>query len=87
MSSTSSMSKTSANSFIISAISDNWIGNDQSVLGYKSNINIISQVPKAYDTLHSSYLEDYDISGNPVQYPYDTLDLFNSNDIINSLST
>ena len=47
----------------------------------------ISQVPKAYDTLHSSYVEDYDISGNPVQYPYDTLDLFNSNDIINSLST
>lgn len=27
----------------------------------------ISQVPKAYDTLPSSYLEDYDISGNPVQ--------------------
>ena len=63
-----------------------WIGNDPNVLGYNSNINIVSQVPKTYDTLHSSYLEDYDIGGNPVQYPYDTLNLFNSTDIINNLN-
>jgi len=63
-----------------------WIGNDSNVLGYNTNTNIVSSVKPVYDTLHSSYLDDYDIGGNPVQYPYDTLNLFNTNDIINALN-
>lgn len=64
-----------------------WIGNDPSVLGYKSNINLQPTAEKVFDTLHSSYLDDGDISGNPIQYPYDTLDLFKSSDIIDALES
>mgnify|MGYP003402236715 CR=1 FL=1 len=64
-----------------------WIGNDPDVLGYKSNINLLPSANKIFDTLHSSYLEDADISGNPIQYPYDTLDLFKSKDIITALES
>jgi hypothetical protein len=62
-----------------------WIGNSPDVLGYGSNINIKPNVEPVYDTLHSSYLEDFDISGNPVQFPYDRLKIFDSNEIINNL--
>ena len=62
-----------------------WVGNDPSVLGYKTNINIKPAIEPVYDTYHSSYLEDFDIGGNPVQFPYDRLKIFDSNEIINSL--
>jgi hypothetical protein len=62
-----------------------WIGNKPSVLGYNSNINIKPNVDPVYDTYHSSYLDDFDIGGNPVQFPYDTLKIFDTNEIINKL--
>jgi hypothetical protein len=62
-----------------------WIGNKPEILGYKVHDNIVCTVPEKYDTLHSSYIEKADIQGNEIQYPYDTLKLFNSEDIIKSL--
>ena len=62
-----------------------WIGNKPNVLGYSSNINIKPNVEPVYDTYHSSYLDDFDIGGNPVQFPYDTLKIFDSNEIINKI--
>ena len=62
-----------------------WIGNKPSVLGYSSNINLKPNVDPVLDTYHSSYLEDFDIGGNPVQYPYDRLKIFDSQEIINSI--
>lgn len=62
-----------------------WIGNKPSVLGYSSNINLKPNVEPVYDTYHSSYLEDFDIGGNPVQYPYDRLKIFDSAEIIKSI--
>jgi hypothetical protein len=62
-----------------------WIGNKPNVLGYNSNINIKPNVDPVYDTYHSSYLDDFDIGGNPVQFPYDTLKIFDSNEIINKI--
>ena len=62
-----------------------WVGNDPNVLGYKSNINVKPSVEPVYDTYHSSYLDDFDIGGNPVQFPYDRLKIFDSNEIINKL--
>ncbi len=62
-----------------------WIGNSPSVLGYTSNINIKPNVEPVYDTYHSSYLEDFDIGGHPVQFPYDRLKIFDSQEIINRL--
>jgi hypothetical protein len=62
-----------------------WIGNRPDVLGYGTHINIKPNVEPTLDTYHSSYLEDFDIGGNPVQFPYDRLKIFDSNEIINSL--
>lgn len=62
-----------------------WVGNDPSVLGYKTNINIKPAIEPVYDTYHSSYLEDFDIGGNPIQFPYDRLKIFDSDEIINNL--
>jgi hypothetical protein len=64
-----------------------WIGNDPAVLGYNSNINIKPAIEPVYDTLYSSYLEDFDITGQPSQFPYDRLKLFDSTEIINKLNT
>ena len=50
-----------------------WVGNDPNVLGYKSHVNVKPNAKPVYDTYHSSYLEDFDIGGNPVQFPYDCL--------------
>ena len=62
-----------------------WVGNDYNVLGYDSNINITPNIKPVYDTYHSSYLEDFDIGGNPVQFPYDKLKIFDSTEIINKI--
>lgn len=62
-----------------------WIGNDPNVLGYSTNINIKPNIEPVYDTYHSSYLEDFDIGGNPIQFPYDRLKLFDSGEIINKI--
>ncbi len=62
-----------------------WIGNNPNVLGYKSNINIMPAIEPVYDTYHYSYLEDFDISGNPIQFPYNKLKIFNSEEIINKI--
>lgn len=63
-----------------------WVGNKPSVLGYDTNINVTPSVEPVIDTYHSSYLEDFDIGGNPVQYPYDRLKIFDSTDIIKKLN-
>ena len=62
-----------------------WIGNKPEVLGYKMHDNIKPNIEPVYDTLHSSYLEDGDIGGNPIQFPYDRLKIFDSEEIINKL--
>jgi hypothetical protein len=64
-----------------------WIGNDPNVLGYNLHINHKPNIESVYDTYHSSYLEDFDIGGNPIQFPYDKLKLFDSETIINSLNS
>ncbi len=64
-----------------------WVGNDPSVLGYGVHINMKTNVQPVFDTYHSSYLEDFDISGHPVQYPYNTLKLFDTQEIINQLQS
>jgi len=64
-----------------------WIGNDPEVLGYNTNINLKPSVEPVLDTYHSSYLDDFDIGGNPVQFPYDKLKLFDSNEIIKAVNS
>jgi hypothetical protein len=62
-----------------------WVGNNPSVLGYKMHDNIVCDEKMEFDTYHSSYLEDFDIQGNEIQFPFKTLKLFNSETIIKSL--
>lgn len=62
-----------------------WVGNKPEVLGYNFHINVKPNVEPVFDTLHSSYLDDADIGGNPIQFPYDRLKIFDSNEIINNL--
>ena len=62
-----------------------WVGNKPEVLGYDFHVNIKPNVEPVLDTLHSSYLDDADIGGNPIQFPYDRLKIFDSNEIINNL--
>jgi len=62
-----------------------WIGNDPGVLGYAIHKNIRAQGTPVYNTYHSSYLEDFSIGGEPLQYPYNTLELFDINELIRSL--
>jgi hypothetical protein len=62
-----------------------WIGNKPEILGYNIHKNIICDVEPVYDTYHSSYLEDFDITGSDYQFPYNTLKLFDSEEIINTL--
>ncbi len=63
-----------------------WVGNKPSVLGYESHFNVKPSVEPVMDTYHSSYLEDFDIGGNPVQYPFDKLKIFDSEEIIKKLN-
>lgn len=63
-----------------------WVGNKPSVLGYETHTNVTPYVEPVIDTYHSSYLEDFDIGGNPIQYPYDRLKIFDSEDIIKKLN-
>ena len=62
-----------------------WVGNKPEVLGYDFHLNVKPNVEPIFDTLHSSYLDDADIGGNPIQFPYDRLKIFDSNEIINNL--
>ncbi len=64
-----------------------WIGNSPNVLGYASNINIFPNVEPVLDTYHSSYIEDFDIGGNPIQFPYDRLKLFDTDEIIKAIDS
>jgi len=62
-----------------------WVGNKPEILGYDLHTNVKPNTQPVYDTLHSSYLDDFDIGGNPVQFPYDKLKIFDSTEIINKL--
>ena len=63
-----------------------WVGNKPEILGYDSHINIKPVAKPVFDTYHSSYLDDFDISGNPVQFPYDKLKVFDSEEIIKKIN-
>lgn len=61
-----------------------WIANTPITLGYAIHDNIQARFPDKRTT-QSSYLEPYDISGIDTQYPYDNLQIFDEQKIINSI--
>lgn len=63
-----------------------WIGNKPSVFGYKIHNNILPSANIIYKETKYSYVDEYDISGNNLQqFPYDTVNLFDTNEIFNAL--
>ncbi|MFV2016610.1 MAG: glycosyltransferase family 9 protein, partial [Candidatus Heimdallarchaeota archaeon] len=63
-----------------------WINTNPEIFGYSMHNNIQVQVEiieNAYDK--NQYLFDYDFNGPLQEYPYETLDLFNVEEIIKSI--
>lgn len=63
-----------------------WIGNKPEVFGYKMHDNILPNAKMIHKENKYSYVDEYDISGSILQqFPYDTVNLFDVNEIINSV--
>jgi len=62
-----------------------WIGNSPSVFGYPENINILPNANIINNFDKYTYLTD-DISGQIQQFPYDTVNLFNIDEIIDAVN-
>jgi hypothetical protein len=64
-----------------------WIGNSPDQFGYENNINIIANPETRKPELKFSVFNKYNISGDPIEFPYDDeSQIFNVDDIINALS-
>ena len=62
-----------------------WISNDPKVFGYEMHDNIRPSADKIYEMNKFSFLEQYDITGQIQQFPYDNVNLFDINQIMESL--
>ena len=61
-----------------------WIGNSPNVFGYPENINILPNANIVNKFNKFTYLSD-DISGQIQQFPYDTVNLFNVDNIVEAV--
>lgn len=64
-----------------------WIGNKPEIYGYPEHINVLSTANKVRELNRFSYLEQFDISGQIQQFPYDTVNVFNFDDVINAIDS
>ena len=63
-----------------------WIGNKPEVFGYPENNNVTPNAQYINELNKFSYLEQFDISGQIQQFPYDTINLFDINKIIEAVN-
>lgn len=63
-----------------------WIGNKPEVFGYQIHNNILPSANYVREFNRYSYLDQFDISGQVQQFPYDTVNLFNMNEIIEAVN-
>jgi len=63
-----------------------WIGNKPEVFGYPENINIMPNANYVRELNKFSYLDQFDISGQIQQFPYDTVNLLDINKIIEAVN-
>lgn len=63
-----------------------WIGNKPEVFGYEENINIMPNVEHVRELNKFSYLEQFEISGQIQQFPYDTVNMLDINKIIEGVN-
>jgi hypothetical protein len=63
-----------------------WITNNPKVLGYEMHDNILANPFTKQPELRNSYLSKFNIIGDPIEFPYNSVeDIFNVEDIIASL--
>jgi hypothetical protein len=64
-----------------------WVGTSPKVFGYDMHSNIQANPPKFQPKLISSYLFDYDFTGEPIQCPYDNVfEMFDLKQIIETVN-
>jgi len=63
-----------------------WIGNKPEVFGYPENINVIPNANYVRELNKFSYLDQFDISGQIQQFPYDTINMLDINKIIEAVN-
>ena len=63
-----------------------WIGNKPEIFGYPENINITPNAEYINELTKFSYLEKFTIDGQIQQFPYDTINLFDINKIIEAVN-
>jgi len=63
-----------------------WIGNKPEVFGYKENINITPNGGYVREFNKFSYLDQFAIDGQIQQFPYDTINMFDINKIIEGVN-
>lgn len=63
-----------------------WIGNKPEIFGYDDDINIIPDGHYVRELNKFSYLDQFDISGQIQQFPYDTINMFDINKIIEGVN-
>lgn len=62
-----------------------WIANKPEVFGYEIHDNILPNANLQQEFNKYSYLDRFDISGQIQQFPYDTINVFDINEIIKSV--
>jgi hypothetical protein len=63
-----------------------WIGNSPKVFGYPEHINVLPNANIINNFDKFTYLQDVDISGQIQQFPFDTVNLFDINKIIEAVN-
>ena len=63
-----------------------WIGNKPEVFGYPENINVAPNANYVRELNKFSYLDQFDISGQIQQFPYDTVNMLDINKIIEAVN-
>ena len=63
-----------------------WIGNKPEIFGYDDDINITPHVDHVRELNKFSYLDQFDISGQIQQFPYDTINMLDINKIIEAVN-
>lgn len=62
-----------------------WVGNKPEVFGYPEHINIVPNANYVRELNKFSYLDQFDISGQIQQFPFDKINVLNINDIIQAV--
>lgn len=63
-----------------------WVANKPEIFGYEENINILPNAKYSDEFTKYSYLEKFSIDGQIQQFPYDNINLFNVDEIIDAIN-